>query len=389
MDNAQVALTLMTEYAERTGLTSAAPSPRRYLWTDAFAVCNYLELYGQTQIKDHLKTALSLVDQVHVILGRYSDQDQRNGWISGLAGHEGTRHPTRGGLRIGKKENERKADEPFDERLEWDRDGQYFHYLTKWMHALDCVARATGQSHYLCWALELAHVAHSAFSYTPLTGRPQRMYWKMSVDLSRPLVPSMGQHDPLDGLITCMQLEATANSFTDIPREQYLDTEVAEFRAMCEGKQWATDDPLGIGGLLTDAFRLAHLVTQKNLPESHRLASLLKDAEVGLHVFFRKDALNYPADYRLAFRELGLAIGIHAISKTQEIIDRHRSHFTNSRELLARLTALSQFSRLPETIERFWLEPVHQQSSTWTEHLDINRVMLATSLAPYGYLNTL
>lgn len=36
------------------------------------------------------------------------------------------------------------------------------------------------------------------------------MYWKMSIDLSSPLVPSMGQHDPLDGLITYLQLQATA-----------------------------------------------------------------------------------------------------------------------------------------------------------------------------------
>jgi hypothetical protein len=30
---------LMDVFAERTGLTSSAP-PRRYLWTDAFAVCS-------------------------------------------------------------------------------------------------------------------------------------------------------------------------------------------------------------------------------------------------------------------------------------------------------------------------------------------------------------
>ena len=28
---------------------------------------------------------------------------------------------------------------PVDERLEWDRDGQYFHYLTKWMHTRQSV----------------------------------------------------------------------------------------------------------------------------------------------------------------------------------------------------------------------------------------------------------
>jgi len=37
------AIALMTNYAERTGLASEQPR-RRYLWTDAFAVCNYLGL---------------------------------------------------------------------------------------------------------------------------------------------------------------------------------------------------------------------------------------------------------------------------------------------------------------------------------------------------------
>ena len=37
------AIALMHNYAERTGLASEQPR-RRYLWTDAFAVCNYLGL---------------------------------------------------------------------------------------------------------------------------------------------------------------------------------------------------------------------------------------------------------------------------------------------------------------------------------------------------------
>jgi hypothetical protein len=38
---------LMTEFARLTGL-SEEQRPNRYLWTDAFAVCNFLELYRQT-----------------------------------------------------------------------------------------------------------------------------------------------------------------------------------------------------------------------------------------------------------------------------------------------------------------------------------------------------
>jgi hypothetical protein len=36
-------------------------------------------------------------------------------------------------------------------------------------------------------------------------------------------------------------------------------------------------------------------------------------------------------------------------------------------------------------IEIFWLESCNQKSDTWLEHLDINRVMLATSLVPDGF----
>jgi hypothetical protein len=55
---------------------------------------------------------------------------------------------------------------PFDQGLEWDRDGQYFHYLTKWMHALDQVSAATGDPRFNLWARELAEVAHAAFART-------------------------------------------------------------------------------------------------------------------------------------------------------------------------------------------------------------------------------
>ena len=56
------------------------------------------------------------------------------------------------------------------------------------------------------WAVELAKTAHARFTYMPASGGRKRMYWKMSIDLTYPLVPSMGQHDPLDGLITYQQL---------------------------------------------------------------------------------------------------------------------------------------------------------------------------------------
>ena len=64
--------------------------------------------------------------------------------------------------------NERRPDEPPNERLEWDRDGQYYHYLTKWMHALNRVGRVTGDPTYTRWAMELAKTAHARFTYATL-----------------------------------------------------------------------------------------------------------------------------------------------------------------------------------------------------------------------------
>jgi hypothetical protein len=377
---------MMTEFAERTCLTSRTRPPRRYLWTDAFAVCNYLELFRRTGEEPFQQDAIRLVSQVHQILGRHRQDDSRRGWISGLDEEEGEQHPTLGGLRIGKELREREPDEPYDDHVEWERDGQYFHYLTKWMHALNGLARVTGVADYNRWAVELAKTAHARFTYTPRDGGGTRMFWKMSIDLSRPLVTSMGQHDPLDELITYYQLQATAKKLAESPPDSRLGTEIAEMYAVCEGMTWSTDDPLGIGGLLSDACRLAQVMISTTVREIDRLGLLLRDAEVGLDTFVRSRALDASAAYRLPFRELGLSIGLHAISRIQKTLEQHPENFSRPNDLDARLSGLQRFHPVIDRIECFWLEPINQQSKSWTGHRDINSVMLATSLAPDGYL---
>ena len=378
---------IMSAFADTTGLTDASHDQRRYLWTDAFAVCNYLELYRQTGAEEDLQLALKLVDQVHLTLGKHHKDSKHSGWLSGLEEEQARLHPTIAGLRIGKQLNERQTDEAYDDQLEWDRDGQYFHYLTKWMHALNRVSQVTGKSIYNRWAYELAHAAHAAFTYTPVKGGLKRMYWKMSTDLSRAQIPSMGQHDPLDGLITYLQLEATAKSFPETPGEPSLKTEIVDMQAMCSGENWATEDPLGIGGLLSDAYRLVQLIDTHQLHETTRLESLLHDVEISLQAFVNNNQLNLPAEYRLAFRELGLAIGLHTIGRMQKTIGQYPENFTNAEQLNTTLSKLTRFHRINEFIESFWLEPEHRSVNSWLEHADINNVMLATCLAPDGYLN--
>lgn len=364
------AVELMQRFAARTGVSAPSP-PERYLWTDAFAVCTFLGLARTTGESRYTDLALRLVDQVHHVLGRHRADDRRAGWISGLDEAQGEAHPTAGGLRIGKPLAERAADEPLDERLEWERDGQYFHYLTKWMHALDLVARSTGQPRFNQWARELACAAHRAFAYVPRAGGRRRMYWKVSIDLSRPLVRSMGQHDPLDGLVTCLQLQAGAQP------EPGLDAAIADFTAMLEPRGLATADPLGIGGLLTDAYRLAQLEPQGGAHWA--LVELLLDAAlVGLEDYRNQPDLHLPAARRLAFRELGLAIGLAALER-----DAWRQAPRGARD---RIDLLVRHLPVRREIERFWLQPEHRVTEPWREHANINDVMLATSLRPEGYL---
>jgi hypothetical protein len=80
------------------------------------------------------------------------------------------------------------------------------------------------------------------------------------------------------------------------------------------------------------------------------LARRLTDCEPELQALVQSRQLEHPAQYRLAFRELG------------------------------------KFRYLADTIEKFWGQPTHQQLAAWRDHLDINSVMLAISRAPDAYL---
>ena len=374
------AVELMTRFAQRTGLTGGG-MPRRYLWTDAFAVCNLLGLARALGEQRHHELALQLVDQVHRVLGRHRGDDGRTGWLSGLGPDQGEAHPTRGGLRIGKPLPEREPAAPLDERLEWERDGQYFHYLTKWMHALDQVTRATGQPMFNAWARELAAAAHRAFTYPARSGA-RRMYWKVSIDLSRPLVASMGHHDPLDGFITCAQLDATAAQAQPAAGPS-LAHELADFAAMIDPAGLATADPLGLGGVLIDAWRIEQLMRQGAPAAGHGLLdALLAAALAGLQHYLGQAELRSPAHRRLAFRELGLAIGLAAAALLADDLRRAPDLVRSA----GAIEHLARYAPVRAEIESFWLLPAHRRAATWIEHEDINDVMLATSLAPEGFL---
>ena len=378
-----VAARLMSEFAARTGLVRAIEHPRRYLWTDAFAVCNFLELSARTGEQKYRDNAILLIDQVHHVLGRYREDDARSGWISGFDEEKGRRHPTAGGLRIGKALKERGDAEPFDERVEWDRDGQYFHYLTKWMHALCQTSFIEARPAYARWAGELAFAAYQGFG---AASAPDRglvgIYWKMSTDLSRPLVSAMGSHDALDGFITFREVQnaLTTTSADEMNIREAIDS----LAALTQDRDWATDDPLGLGGLLFDTCRLCRL-SESSHTDAELLEALLDGCSRGLASFLRVRPLARPASHRLAFRELGLAIGLKAVVA---IVYEIKQRSLDNRVALRGATDwLLRHASLGAEIIDDWLSPARQQDESWRAHRDINDVMLATALIPDTFLS--
>lgn len=388
-DALPTAARIMDGFLLATGVVGEAP-PRRYLWTDAFAVCTLLSLAdaglkpGLGGSDGYRALALRLVDQVHGVLGRHRDDDPRRGWISGLSDEDGAARPTAGGLRIGKPLPERGPDQGMDARLEWERDGQYFHYLTKWMHALRRVAASQDDPDYLTWAIDLAKAAQRGFAHGTAQGG-RALYWKMSIDLSRPLVASSGQHDPLDGYLIFRTLVAPG---APLPpgAEGRLHEEIIQLASMArlsDWRRWITDDPLGLGGLLTDAHRIAQLEARGTPMPQGLLAGILDAALHGLRAYLTSDPFGRPPGARLAFRELGLSIGLHALARLSSLLQARGA----SGEIESRVDALRAGTRgmIPQ-IEDTWTRREAQGLATWRAHEDINAVMLATSLAPEGYL---
>jgi hypothetical protein len=155
---------------------------------------------------------------------------------------------------------------------------------------------------------------------------------------------------------------------------------------ICRDKSWATDDPLGIGSLLCDAYKVAQMIAGEYFDETELLEVMLGSALLGLEPFERMNPLKLPVNYRLAFRELGLSIGMRAVVKLEKLVEENQDHFKDSHTIHKYIKLLMHFTRLIEIIESFWLEDSNREAKVWTDHLDINMVMLATSLAPDGYL---
>ena len=355
---------LLNSFAERTGISENGEKQQiRYLWTDAFAVQAFFGLSHIFDDEMYNRKALGLIDLVHETLGRFHPKDKRKGPISGLPESKAKEHPTINGLRIGKNLPERGTSEAFNEQLEWERDGQYFHYLSRWFVSLLEAGQETGSTKYSLYATELLKAGGKFF--TTETGQPG-MYWKMSTDLSRPLIKSMGAQDPMEGLICAKSLEAIdSGKFKEIEEEANL------FAQMCAGRDWSTSDALGIGGLLLNTLRSAQLANENiQLPASINPQKLMKESLYSLQAYALTQRPGQSANRRLAFRECGLSLGVRALFGRRDSLANVQLDFNE----------LEKYLPLADQIEDFWLDPDNQKAVTWQDHLDINTVSLAASL---------
>lgn len=164
----------------------------------------------------YLILAKRLVDSVHSVLGRTRDGTTR---LPGATDSE----PLAGGLRIGKEATKGP-----------DGDGQYHHYLTLWMFALNRLSIAADDAAYNDIAISLARAIHPRF-FLNRGEKGERMVWKISMDMEEVLVGSEGNLDPLDGLVVFRLLQARKGQ-QEGEKKEVLREEIGDYQRIVQRK---------------------------------------------------------------------------------------------------------------------------------------------------------
>ena len=292
---------------------------RRYLWTDAFAVlafCSIAERYeseGKLVAASLYRNASNkLINVVHECLGAPVSSKAEN------AMHKDPRSPTGYmGLRIGKVNSRRVTDAGME------FDGQYWHYVDKWLFALERAGRSD----------DAIKIAKSCFPYFFDSSRGGGIRWKLSVDGTPPsgLEHAYANQDTLSALVVFSVLGK---------HNKDLAEEISMLRNALDGyRPRVTTDPLGWG---LEAFYNQFL---QDHPMSDALESL------------QARALD-PSHLSLPFRLYGAMIGARIAGIATQKVD-----------------SLEQMSLAHEA-----------RVAGREEHSCINRVMLAMCLLSPGAL---
>ncbi|KAF4994277.1 hypothetical protein FDECE_13169 [Fusarium decemcellulare] len=264
----------------------------RYLWTDAFGVVNLITLFEKTMAPKYLVLAKRLVQTVHHVLGRTRNGSER---LPGATDDE----PLKGGLRIGKMD-----------ATGSDGDGQYHHYLTLWMFALNRLSWAAKDPAFNDLAIQLAKSIHPKFVLQ--SSNRLRMVWKISIDMKKVLVPSEGHLDAATGFAIYRMLQETA--VKQGRRDQMLKQEIEDYDQVMNRKSSTSPsgDPLDLGmGLWICHFHQNEDWAIKFITEAMDLAD---------EIFDGKSAdMSGPASRRLAFREFGACLGVQCVGSDEPL----------------------------------------------------------------------
>lgn len=250
------------------------PNGLRYLWTDAHGLCNLLTLYHVTGESAYIDQSEELVADVYRVLGRKK------------------------GLRIG--------EEP-------DRDGQYFHYLTKWIYALNEFGKVKPEYHEK--AVQLVKDIHPHFF---IKGRG--VIWKMLEDLSAPYPGyGLGGLDFYDGYVVYKLVDESA-----------LSNEISDMLTMVQKDyhHFSCTQDLGLGEALWMSHHFpnepwAQLVRDRSIKQLNEMWIPQNDAE---GYFCRHPASQ---NVKFAFTNYGVSVGCQAVGIWPERVKALNKYFKN------------------------------------------------------------
>jgi hypothetical protein len=337
-----------------------APNPAghkgRYLYTDAIAVVNFLTLYnekrGEPNATYYLDLAKRLVRVVHSTLGYTRDGSSR---LPGATDAE----PLKGGLRIGKID----AEGP-------EGDGQYHHYLTLWMFALNRLSVASGQTVYNDQALSLAKAIHPNFIIDG-TGSEPKLIWKMSVDLKKTLNKLESGWDATQGYVVFKILQVTAESQHGI--KNVLDEEIKIYKKIIDRNNNGSSDSLDIGITMWTMSWCKEPWSVKvlNLCQE-RICNFLTIIDCSSlillgQLYVQSKYFHRPVTIRSAFREFGACFG----AKCSLVLAKD----TERRDILKACS---------EHLLNYWEERVHDPGNVFFLLKPITMVMYAAALIPGG-----
>lgn len=135
-----------------------------------------------------------------------------------------------------------------------------------------------------------------------------------------------------------------------------------------------------------DAARVAQIESLGIQLRRGLLEALVVAALVSIGSYSMSGDLGLGPENRLAFRELGLSIGLRGLPKMRESMAGSKER-TAAGRLLGNLNDLERFVPMGHVIEDFWTSAKNQKAATWMEHREINMVMLATTLEPDSFLS--